>query len=244
MHFLILAGMAAAFSAWTKNEGILFLVLLFFLHAVVTTLVEGRKSWIRQALALLTGAVPVSAVIFIYKLRIAAANGIIGAQGRESTIHNLLDVSRYRLILRHFEKELYTFGGWTPIFGRVLPLLLFFYFLLLGASVKKKDVTATAIAVLLPVFMMLGHFFVYILSPYDLAWHLDASLNRLFLQLWPVAIFAYFAILRAPEQAVIIYMESPQTHQSSASGVFGREIVIDPAPHHWWETHLIRRRSG
>src|SRR5208283_841176 len=42
MHFLILAGMAAAFSAWTKNEGILFLMLLFLLHFVVTTLVKGR----------------------------------------------------------------------------------------------------------------------------------------------------------------------------------------------------------
>ena len=41
-HLLTLAGMAAALSAWTKNEGVLFLALLFLLHFVATTLKEGK----------------------------------------------------------------------------------------------------------------------------------------------------------------------------------------------------------
>jgi len=202
MHFLILAGMAAAFSAWTKNEGILFLVLLFLLHFVVTTLVKGRKSWGSEVVALLMGAVPVSVVIFIYKVCLASSNDVIAAQGLGFTAHKLLDISRYGLILSRFMRELFWFGGWSHTFGIVMPPLLFFYFLLLGASVKKKDLAATSIAVLLPVFMMIGYFFVYIVSPHDLVWHLDSSLNRLLLQLWPLAIFAYFAIVQAPEQAV------------------------------------------
>jgi hypothetical protein len=101
-----------------------------------------------------------------------------------------------------------------------MPLLLFFYFLLLGASVKRKDVAATSIAVLLPVFMMVSYFFVYILSPYDLAWHLDSSLDRLLLQLWPLAIFAYFAIVQPPEQAVMTYMDPRRTQEPRESGAF------------------------
>ena len=97
---------------------------------------------------------------------------------------------------------------------------VFFYLLLLGVSVKKKDVAATSIAVLLPVFMMVGYLFVYILSPFDLTWHLDSSLNRLLLQVWPLAIFAYFAIVRAPEQAVMTHMDSPRTQEPRDSGAF------------------------
>jgi 4-amino-4-deoxy-L-arabinose transferase-like glycosyltransferase len=210
IYFLILAGMAAAFSAWTKNEGILFLMLFFLLHSVVTTLVKPRRSWVREVGGLLMGAVPVSVVILIYKALIASSNGLLAAQGLGLSVQKLLDISRYRLVISRFGRELFSFGEWSATVGRVLPFLLFFYFLLLGASVKKKDVAATSIAVLLPVFMMLGHFFAYILSPYDLAWHLDSSLNRLLLQLWPLAIFAYFVIVRAPEEAVHdIYGSAP-----------------------------------
>ena len=82
-------------------------------------------------------------------------------------------------------------------------MLLLFYFLLLGASVDKKDIVVVSVAALLPVGMAVGYFFVYVLSPHDLAWHLESSLSRLLLQLWPLAIFAYFAVVRSPEQALI-----------------------------------------
>ena len=209
-YFLILAGMAAAFSAWTKNEGILFLVLLFFLHFVVTTLVKGTKSWASEVAALLMGAVPVSLVIFIYKVRVATSNGAMVDHIPGSMVHKLADLARYHLVTNRLARELFSFGGWSPNLGRVIPVLLFFYFLLLGMSVRKKDVAATVMALLLPLSVLVGYFFVYILSPYDLAWHLDTSLNRLLLQVWPVAIFAYFAIVQAPEQAVKTYTDPPR----------------------------------
>jgi hypothetical protein len=99
-----------------------------------------------------------------------------------------------------------------------IPLLLFFYFLLVGASVKKKDWAATSIALLLLVLMMVGYFFVYILSPFDLVWHLDTSLNRLLLQVWPLAAFAYFVILQAPEQAVMESTDPPPAQDPREPG--------------------------
>ncbi len=202
-HFLKLAGMAAAFSAWTKNEGVLFLALLFVLHFVVTTLAKGRKCCGSELVALLTGAAPVIVVISIYKVCVAALNDIIVAQGPGSTVPKLLDISRYRLVISQFVRGLVSFERWSPNLTIAMPLLLFFYFLLLGASIKKRDVAATSIAVLLPVFMMVGYFFVYIVTPLDLGFHLQHSLNRLLLQVWPLAIFAYFAIVQAPEQAIM-----------------------------------------
>ncbi len=220
IHFLILAGMAAAFSAWTKNEGILFVVLLFVLHSVVTTLAKGRKSCGSQVVALLMGAAPVTVVIFIYKMGVAGRNDIIAAQGLGSTVPKLLDVSRYRLVISQFVRGLVSFEGWSPTLTIAMPLLLLFYFLLLGVSVKEKDVAATSVAVLLPVFMMASHFFVYILSPLDLRFHLESSLSRLLLQVWPLAILAYFAIVQAPEQAIAAYMDPSRTQEPQESGGF------------------------
>jgi hypothetical protein len=47
--------------------------------------------------------------------------------------------------------------------------------------------------------MLIGYFFVYVLTPLDLGYHLTTSLNRLFLQLWPSVIFLCFMIAGSPE---------------------------------------------
>jgi len=52
------------------------------------------------------------------------------------------------------------------------------------------------------VLMLSGYFVVYLTTPYDLAWHVSSSINRLFLQLWPSAIFAAFLGARTPEQVL------------------------------------------
>jgi hypothetical protein len=199
-HFLILAGAAAGFSAWTKNEGVLFLALLFFLHFAVTSVAKGSRAYGREVAALLTGAVPPIVVIGIYKVCVAAANDLVAGQGARSSISKLLDISRYHTVLSEWATELFRFGGWGPTLA--VPLLLVFYFLLLGANVEKKKVPAAGITVLLLGSMLVGYFLIYILSPHDLEWHLESSLNRLLLQVWPLSIFAYFAIVRTPEQAV------------------------------------------
>lgn len=200
-HLLILAGMAAAFSAWTKNEGILFLVLLFFVHFLVTAAAEGIKRWGSEVVTLLMGAAPIVVVIAIYKACVAGANDVIAAQGLGFTVPKLLDMSRYHLVMSQFARGLFSFGGWSPTFA--MPVLLFFYFLLLGASVEKKHAAATSVAVLLPMLMIVGYFFTYIVTPLDLRFHLETSLTRLILQVWPLGIFAYFAIVRTPEQALM-----------------------------------------
>ena len=48
--------------------------------------------------------------------------------------------------------------------------------------------------------MPAGYFFVYVMTPLDLAYHLTTSLNRLFLQLWPGVILLIFMIAGTPEE--------------------------------------------
>ena len=46
------------------------------------------------------------------------------------------------------------------------------------------------------VLTLAGYFAIYIITPRDLYWHLRFSLNRLFLQIWPSAIFLFFLFCR------------------------------------------------
>ncbi len=48
------------------------------------------------------------------------------------------------------------------------------------------------IAVITLALTLAGYFAIYVITPYDLYWHLRFSLNRLFLQLWPSVIFLFF----------------------------------------------------
>ena len=44
--------------------------------------------------------------------------------------------------------------------------------------------------------MLIGYFFIYIVTPERLSWHLATSLNRLLLQLWPMTVFLVYLNLR------------------------------------------------
>src|SRR6185436_7583823 len=47
---------------------------------------------------------------------------------------------------------------------------------------------------------MLGYCAIYILTPHDLEWQLGTTINRLFLHLFPSALFLFFCSVSAPEK--------------------------------------------
>lgn len=198
-HFLVLGGMSAAFSAWTKNEGALYLGLLILFHLLVTVLVQGTNTWFCEIRALILGAAPIIAVIIIYKFAVAGRNDIIAAQGITPTVLKFLDFSRYRIISSEFARESLSFGGWRA--GSSVPTVLVFYLLLLGVRLEKKHRAAASVLALLLLSMLAGYFLVYIVSPLDLRFHLESSLSRLLLQIWPLLVLLYFMVVRTPEHA-------------------------------------------
>jgi hypothetical protein len=50
--------------------------------------------------------------------------------------------------------------------------------------------------------MYTGYLVFYVITPYELKWHLETSLSRLLMQLWPSFILAAFLTTRSPETAV------------------------------------------
>jgi hypothetical protein len=59
---------------------------------------------------------------------------------------------------------------------------------------SRRSKTAWAMPVLVLLGMMAGHYMAYVLTPIDLQWHLENSLPRLMLQIWPTALVLCFLI--------------------------------------------------
>ena len=104
-------------------------------------------------------------------------------------LHKLEDPSRYWAVLKWFGKELFRFGQWLLI---PIPLLMLGLFIMLKGKIPCEASPAIRASALALALTLGGYFFIYLITPYDIYWHLRFSLNRLLLQLWPSAIFLYF----------------------------------------------------
>ena len=69
-------------------------------------------------------------------------------------------------------------------------LLIVPVFAIAMAVRRRKSNPAAVSAVVMLVLLTIGYFFVYVLTPRDLSWHLQTSLERLMLQAWPLAVLA------------------------------------------------------
>lgn len=203
-RYLVLAGLAAGLAAWTKNEGLLFIAILFFTRLLLAARMKEWDALLRDSGALLAGLAPALAVILIFKLTLAPPNDIVAAIEMSGTIERLTDLSRYTYVMGRFGNAFMSFGSWIVS----APVLLALYLILLGVRIRDQDKAAVAWSLSIVGLMLLAYFSVYVATPHDLKWHLDTSLNRLLMQLWPSAVFVYFLCVRTPEEAVA---ESPSS---------------------------------
>jgi 4-amino-4-deoxy-L-arabinose transferase-like glycosyltransferase len=197
--FLILAGVMAGFSAWTKNEGLLFLTAIIVARLATIVPKSGWKTFVRDMRSFVWGGLPVAAVIIFFKLTLAKPNRMLFPPQGPTLIEKLLDTSRYFMILNAFFREGVGFGNWAVS----LPPLLLFYLLLVGIDIKEQDRSTVAASVIALGIMIAGYFAVFVLSPLDVSTHLSTSANRVLLQLWPSFVAVFFLIVRTPEQALM-----------------------------------------
>lgn len=185
----IAAGVTAGLSAWSKNEGLLFIACLFLSQAPLL-FVKSFRELFHELKYIVYGMVPILILIFYYKTAIAPPNDIVHAQGAE-TLVKITDFSRYTTINQWFYQTFGTFGKWF-----INPWWLF-----LGAAVyvgisfkKHKNSLIAGFALLL--LMVGGFYFIYVITPLELVFHLSTSIHRLFFQLFPSFIFIYFLALK------------------------------------------------
>jgi Dolichyl-phosphate-mannose-protein mannosyltransferase len=195
---LILAGITAGLAAWTKNEGILFVLSFLLAHLIQSLRTRHWREYSRELAVLAAGFLPILTVLIYFKSGTATYNDLFSQPG--TLLHRLIQLSRYRTILKALLSESFNFGAW---FVSIVPCIMF-YFLLVGTrnDVRKHD---TAICYLALAFTAAGYLMIYVIAPFSLDWLLASSLNRLLIQLWPSILFLVFLRARNPEEVTTVH---------------------------------------
>jgi Dolichyl-phosphate-mannose-protein mannosyltransferase len=194
--WLGLAGMAGGFAAWTKNEGLLFLAAVAVARGLTMVSPGTWKTVLRRLVPFSIGLVPVLLVVGYFKLRVAGPSDLWSAPTEVAA--RLLAPRRYWKIFWWFARSTLVFGRWTLI---PEPVLGFAYALLMGKTKDPLLQTSIRPAAVTLALTAAGYFFIYLITPYDLSWHLRFSLGRLFVQLWPSILFLFFMVVRTPGEA-------------------------------------------
>ena len=176
---IALAGFMAGCAAWTKNEGIPFVLaslLILFLPVF-----RMRKAALHRLAGFAAGLVLPLAAIAYFKLTIAPPNDIFDHRNSADLLAKISDSSRYHIILRSYVLTGWTFGGW--VFNPILPVLAFIGLSGIDRSVLRNFGWRAGVAII--AVLMAAYFAIYVITPLELNDHLASSLNRLMMHIWP-----------------------------------------------------------
>ena len=170
----VLAGLCLGSVSWTKNEGQLFTAV--FLAVWGASVLWQRKNLYRQMAPLLLGALPVWAVLGLFKITLSPTNDLVAQIGSDAMWARVTDLSRYRAILAVFPVKIWQMG--PPV---LCALAVY------GVVVRRDRLY---LPLLTGVAAVPCYASVYLLTSVDIEWHLDTSSQRLFLQLLPAIVFS------------------------------------------------------
>jgi len=196
---LFWAGVCAGLAAWTKNEGIAFLLCFFAVFFGFTLRQRGVKVALSRAASMLAGAAPGILLTLWLKFFLAPAVDPLVTQGF-SRLARLLDLNAYQQIAAGFFNVMINLGS-----GVAHPLILMAILaVVLRSQIENHYKTPVLIAGTGLILVFLSYCAVYLITPSGAAWQVQTSFDRLILQIWPSALFVFFLVLRevAPEASV------------------------------------------
>jgi len=228
--WLILAGFLGTLAISTKNEGWLFFLVLFGTAAAFFIYTLGIKRMVKKMGFFLLGALPLLPLAFLFSVFLTPADQIF-ANGVSATtlLTQLTDSSRWSLTLASFTHNMFFFSSGidkkTLLCGGVLPLLVYavLSYRRFGTTNDNngKDNAAARLAGFIffavVILMTAGYFFIYLITPYDLKWHLTTSNHRIFLQIYPILVAAVMLCFPFVQQH-----EKKPTHTYPASKKGGK----------------------
>lgn len=211
--YFVLAGTMASLAAWTKNEGLLFVVILVVAQLLCGTRRQIKRT-MRQIAFFVLGALPFLFLCWWFKHAFAPPTDLVSGQGA-STFAKLIDRARFRKTAWAFIVGSGSFGDW------ILPpaFLLGVYGVVMKTQRHRANQSVSLIFLVLAL-VAVGYFLVYMTTPRDLSWHLRTSMSRLLLQLWPTFLFAFFLWMRTPDDALNeAFVETSKSETSSTRSV-------------------------
>jgi hypothetical protein len=148
---------------------------------------------VRPAVWFLVGLLPGTAAVVAFKTALAPPTYQFAGREVSQLLAQLADASRYAAIASAVR------GAALRATGLVL-LALVIYIALLGRTRDQAARRAAAAAALVTALLACGDVGAYLTTPADLVWQLGHSLDRVLLQLWPSALFAFWLYAASPAE--------------------------------------------
>lgn len=190
---LLLAGITAGLSAWTKNEGILFIPVLLISHSASSFLSRKKLPALRSFFMAGAGMFPGILCLILFKTTYGETNDIMAAQGFEPTLAKLKDLSRHSLVMYGMASGILSIGH------GIVPALAVVSFLVGFRKCDRHEVTGILRASIQVLIMLSGYYLVYVITHQELQWQLDTTILRILIHLLPTAILSLFLILKTHE---------------------------------------------
>ena len=173
----------AGLSAWVKNEGLMFLVVY---SIVMMCWFAANKRMKKTVITAILTAI-FGACIVLYKKFTGAPNDLIYGFVEVKSYMFAFDFHRYLVVLQTFL---------TLMFGKFVLFLSLAILAIKGFKIKEKFKNSFALSLAILLFMIAGYLAVYILSPHDINWLTENSMERIILQILPVFVFLFSITLR------------------------------------------------
>ena len=181
--YIILGIIFSALGAWTKNEGMMFCVI--YLGTIFVWFLK-EKSYKYAFLALATGAIPLCGLM-LFKHIVNFQNDLIAGFFAIKSYNFALDLYRYAVIFKTF---------FSMIFTRFTLLWVLLLLCVKGFRIKEQNKKPFALACIIFALCTVGYFLVYLISPHDIIWLAENSMDRIILQMLPVFLFLFSVNLR------------------------------------------------
>lgn len=195
-RYLIAAGLFAGLSAWTKNEGWLFIAVLIVARFSGLVLTKNMRRTMEETIAFLFGIGPVLLFLIYYHFTFTPANDLLAGQG-SITLERMLNPQRHLMITKDYVSQIYRLDSKHYIPFIALPILLVI-FGIVKENVRKTGVLTT---ILVTILMLAGYYLIFLTTPQDLSWHLGTARERIFFHVWPASILATFLIVPLPSSS-------------------------------------------
>lgn len=190
----LLVGFLIGLGAWAKNEGIP-AILGFSLLWIWLSLQQ--KTWKPIRHYVMGLAFPLF-ILVLFKIFLAPSNDLMSVAG--GAFPKLLEWERYLTILQMGWSLLWQLGNTPlPLIGLIISLVIF-------VGKARQSVPKTWMFGALILFQMVVYFVIYLLTPLDLKFHINTSLDRLYLHVLPLAFLWLFIWLKSPQE--ILFKES------------------------------------
>jgi hypothetical protein len=184
----VVAGATTTLAAWTKNEGLVFAVVMVLVASAVAlrrpSAGRMRRSEGAQLLWVIAGSAPVVIAIVWFKLWLAPSSDLGEGLTPAIVTTRLLDVDRHMTVATLMGQHMLRWS--TRLSVAVLPLVGLAALWMSGRSERARVMVAVL------GLMLLSFYVVYVLTPYEIVWHITTSFDRLLVQLWPALVLSAF----------------------------------------------------